>query len=275
MKNKKILIILLLFVLVVAVQISSVSAINATDKAEAKEIINKYSPKNIPLFDDIKKGEITSLNDKNYKQKPSKVIQVKVKDIYSTTGGWVKKDKKYQYKMKHYHKIRFFDVYFEIKPNNQYKYTDFELVDMQYNYYKSTYSPAKKGEWYKVSKISSNKKIESKGEVYKVKYYTGYQFISSSKIKKVTKVGEKTLVAYYKVFKMPKFKIGGYEWGYFKGNYFTYGNSILGYYINHLHESGYYNPNRFVYKISPKTKYFVGINIFYKKPSSFKLYVKA
>ena len=55
MKNKKILIILIIFIGVIAIQISSVSAINSTDKAEAKEILNKYAPKNTPIFDELKK----------------------------------------------------------------------------------------------------------------------------------------------------------------------------------------------------------------------------
>lgn len=74
---------------------------------------------------------------------------------------------------------------------------------------------------------------------------------------------------------MPKFKIGGYKWGYFKGNSFTYGNSYLGYYVNHLNEYEYYNSYHRIYKVSPKTSNFYGTYLFSKKPTSFTLYARA
>jgi hypothetical protein len=137
-----------------------------------------------------------------------------------------------------------------------------------------TYIKAKKGDVLKKSSPKYVKTTKSNGKIYKM-YSIKKTVAASSKKLKTTTSTSKKIIAYYKTYKMPKYKSGGYNWGYFKGNSFTYGNSFFGYYVNHLNEYGYYNPNHRIYKISPKTWDFYGTNMFYKKPTSFTLYARA
>ncbi|KZX16607.1 hypothetical protein MBCUT_06450 [Methanobrevibacter cuticularis] len=273
MNNKKI-IILLLFLGIMAVSISSVNAITLDEKTEAKKLLNSINS-DIPIINSFKKGDILSLTEISKNNKEFKVIKVKTVEHYSSGGAIVKKNGKYQSKYRNYDKIRITDLFFEKKNNDQYKYYDWEIKEIYDKTTGYSYVPAKKGDWIKVYSTSPPKTIETKGKVYKIKYYTILQAINSKKAKKIKTVGEKALIGYYNIYKMPTFKYGQYKWANFKGNTFTYGKSYLGYYINHLKDYGYYNSYHRVYKISPKTSNFLGSNIFSKKPTTFKIYVKA
>jgi hypothetical protein len=268
--NKKIILLLLG---IIVLSVSSVDAISVDEKTEAKELLNSIIS-DVPIVNDFKKGNIISLTEISKNDKIFKVVKVKTIDHCSSGGSIVKKNGKYQSKYLNYDKIRITDLFFEKHKNGQYKYYDWEIKEVYNKPVGYKYVPAKKGDWVEVYSTSS-KTIKKSGKIYKIKYYTVLQVINSKKAEKIKTIGEKTLIAYYKTFKMPRFKIGGYKWGYFKGNYFTYGNSIFGYYVNHLNEQEYYNPYHRIYKISPKTYNFIGTSMFYKKPEKFELYVRA
>lgn len=257
-----------------ALSISSVNAISFDEKTEAKKLLNSINS-DVPIVNDFKKGNILSLTEISKNNKEFKVVKVETIDHYISGGSIVKKDGKYQRKYRNYDKIRTTDLFFEKKNNGQYIYYDWEIKKVYDKTMGYKYVPAKKGDWVKIYSTSPSKTIQTKGRVYKIKYYSVLQVINSKKAKKIKTIGEKTLIAYYKVYNMPKFKIGYYKWATFKGNSFTYGNSYLGYYVNHLSDYNYYNPNHRVYKISPKTYDLYGTKIFKKKPISFKIYVMA
>jgi hypothetical protein len=263
--NKKYGILVILFIAIIAIQISSVNALTSEQKNEANKLIDS-----IPDGDLFYGGDVQSLSGHG----DYKIVRIKVTDEYMSGGEVVKKNGIYQQRMRFYDKIRIFDVYF-YNYYDGYEYDDFELISSNNKLIKNEYTSAKKGDWIKVHSISSTKTIQQNGKIYKGRHYTVTRVVTPTKAEKVRILHDKKLVAYYKTFKMPTFKVGNYKWGNFKSNSFTYGNSKIGYYVNHLRDDRYYNSKNRVYKVTPKNSNFLGSAVFSKKPSSFTLYAYA
>lgn len=153
------------------------------------------------------------------------------------------------------------------------KYYYVEIVDSEAEYWSLFSSKTT----YKTVKVKSNQKVwtnsydkyykrtESKGKVYnnyKIKYKS---YFGNGETKISNKITKK-VYGYYKTYKMPTFRIGGYKTAYFKGQKFTYGHSQLGYYINPKSDEV------MIYKVKPNTWDFLAYN-FFTKPAYFKIYV--
>lgn len=111
MKRKYKLVVLFLLVLATLLATNTVNAVNSTEQTEAKDLLDKYAPKDMPLMDELKQGEILSLKDSSYKNKPHKVVKIKISYAYTSGGDIVKKNGKYQQKVPVLNKVQIFDVY--------------------------------------------------------------------------------------------------------------------------------------------------------------------
>lgn len=115
--------------------------------------------------------------------------------------------------------------------------------------------------------------VEANGKVYE--HYTHEQTVAlNSKKLNTTTISSKKLSAYYRVFEMPKIKVGTNKKAIFKGNQFTYGNSHKGYYVNNIKNKKDIS-NTGIYKVKPNYFTYRNAFIFKKKPSTFKIYIKA
>lgn len=279
MNYKKIILLTALIMLLTVISVSSVSAISANEKTEAKKLLIDNSDQTNIYPSDLKNTKIVSI--KNYN---NSVKNITLKSTYYRTidcayekngKNVVKHNGKY---MKKYRKTVFVQYCFYIfqkQSDGKFKFMDWDTGKDYEKTLKIIYKPAKKGTIIKEYGNYIEKRVEKKGKVYEYHYGKYKKVLSPTKAIITKKFEFRDIVGYYKVYKMPYFNYGGYKWATFKGNSFTYGNSYLGYYINHINENDYYNPKHRIYKITPKTSRIIGTNIFKKKPTSFKIYVKA
>ena len=261
--NKKIIILILLFIGAILLSTSSAYAINSDDKIEAKELLSSINS-DIPIVNDFKKGEILSLSEISKKNNVFKVVKIKTTTHCISGGAIVKKNGKYQSKYRKYDKIRIANLLFEKKNNWQYKYYDWELGDVQAKFTGYKYTPAIKGSWVKVYNISPTKTIETKGKIYKIKYYTILRVINPKKAEKVKIIGEKTLIGHYYNIN-PKqsvkvYNLKGIELGIIKGK------TQIG--VRVLEQHKYYNKIKINGEKISKTK----LNIFNRKNLKIKFY---
>lgn len=278
--NKKIIILIIMITIGCLVTIGNVSASTTTyqfsDSSTQWE--NGYS---------------NFYNGKYYSEQPLKIV--KDTKLVKKSTKFVKKNKIYYKRATNSYKNT--TIIYRYENNGYLNWVDYNATSDKGGYYyyvknpfisdgwveyfnnSKTYhtfvdSKAKKGNIVDKTKLKYSKTIEDEGKVYKIYSYKKIVALSSKKYKAI-KTTTKKLFGYYKVFNMPNFKSGDYNWKSFKNNWFTIGNSKIGYYINHLYDEEEYNPEHRVYKVSPKTVNIFGSLFFHKKPYSFKVYVKA